>query len=237
MQLPSFNRRQALLFGGTALTGVAGKLLLGQDRRPTSATEDSHGYEKFLSANGQPQILPADKWGPTHEDILGPFFLNGAPFRGKTTPPMTGGDVLVVSGRVWNYATKQPIRHAMLDIWHCDSEGNYDMNDPKQPPARSQFRNRIRLMTDEMGAYEVEAIKPPPYSIGQNVYRPAHIHFLIQAPGMQKLITQLYFAGDKHLKSDRWASQSDLVAQCQHQQGPTGAYLTTTFDIVLQPAG
>ena len=32
--------------------------------------------------------------------------------------------------------------------------------------------------------------------------RPAHIHFMIEAPGFQKLITALYFNGDPYLESD-----------------------------------
>ena len=33
-------------------------------------------------------------------------------------------------------------------------------------------------------------------------YRPAHIHFLIGAPGYRELVTALYIAGDDHIDSD-----------------------------------
>ena len=33
-------------------------------------------------------------------------------------------------------------------------------------------------------------------------YRPAHIHFVIGAPGYRELVTALYVAGDAHIDSD-----------------------------------
>ena len=60
-----------------------------------------------------------------------------------------------------------------------------------------------------------------------------HIHYLIQAPGYQKLITQLYFHGDEYLKFDRWASKSNLIIATETQQAEKGTYELGTFDIVL----
>ena len=56
---------------------------------------------------------------------------------------------------------------------------------------------------------------------------------MIQARGYKKLITQLYFAGDRHLKTDRWASQSNLIIQPQEIKVTSGTYELGTFDIVL----
>ena len=33
-------------------------------------------------------------------------------------------------------------------------------------------------------------------------YRPAHIHFMVSAPGYREVVTALYFAGDEHIDSD-----------------------------------
>ena len=38
--------------------------------------------------------------------------------------------------------------------------------------------------------------------LGRHHMRPAHIHFMIEAPGFQKLITALYLNGDPYLESD-----------------------------------
>ena len=68
---------------------------------------------------------------------------------------------------------------------------------------------------------------------GPRGFRPAHIHYMVQARGYKKLITQLYFAGDRHLKTDRWASQSNLIIQPQKVEVAAGEYELGTFDIVL----
>jgi protocatechuate 3,4-dioxygenase beta subunit len=33
-------------------------------------------------------------------------------------------------------------------------------------------------------------------------FRPAHVHFMISAPGFRTLVTHLFFAGDEYLESD-----------------------------------
>ena len=44
--------------------------------------------------------------------------------------------------------------------------------------------------------------------------RPAHIHFLISAPGYRELVTALYIAGDEHLDDDVvFGASGDLVAE------------------------
>ena len=219
---------------GLAASGAAAWTLRA-GAAPTVATEDVHNYEAYLDKNGIPQIEPAGKWEMSHEDILGPFYVAGAPFRGKVTAPLVSGTPLVIRGRVWGFDTKKPLRNAVLDVWQADAQGQYDMEDPNHPPEWHEFQNRIRLVTDETGYYEYETIKPAAYRIGEaaQAVRPAHIHYLIQAPGYQKLITQLYFHGDEYLKSDRWASKSNLIIATETQQAEKGTYELGTFDIVL----
>jgi len=217
---------------GLAAAG-AGGLVLRADAGPTPATEDAHGYEEFLKANGEPRIQPTGKWAPTGEDILGPFYVEGAPFRGKVTPPLEPGELLVIRGRVWGYDTKKPLPGATLHVWQTDAKGRYDMDDPRHPPARSEFRNRIRLVTDETGFYEYETIKPAPYRVGRG-FRPAHIHYMIEAPGYRKLITQLYFKGDPRIAKDRFARDSELIVDPATVSNDNGEYLRGTFDIVLE---
>ena len=143
--------------------------------------------------------------------------------------------MLVMRGRVWGFDTKKPLANALLDVWQADAKGNYDLTDPRNPPPRQKFRNRIRLVTDETGAYEYETIRPGAYRIGSGPqgFRPAHIHYMVQARGYKKLITQLYFAGDKHIKTDRWASKSNLIIKPEKVKTANGSYELGTFDIVL----
>jgi hydroxyquinol 1,2-dioxygenase len=37
---------------------------------------------------------------------------------------------------------------------------------------------------------------------GRHPWRPAHVHFMISAPGCEQLVTHLFVAGDQYLDSD-----------------------------------
>jgi catechol 1,2-dioxygenase len=182
----------------------------------------------------------------THPDILGPFWASGAPFRGKVTPPMEPGELLVVRGRVWSHKTKRPLANTVLDVWQADNKGRYDFQDspatdPRplvggKQPKKTDFKNRIRLLTDESGYYEFETIKPASYKAGSEI-RPSHIHYMVQADGHKRLVTQIYFKGDPHIAQDPWASKSPLIIELQKEKSGKGTYMAGRFDIVLAPAG
>ncbi|MBO35300.1 MAG: hypothetical protein CMO64_03785 [Verrucomicrobiales bacterium] len=225
----------------------AGVLTLRADAPPTPATPDAHEYVSFLKAKGDPTVSPEGKWKPTHADILGPFWASGAPYRGKVTPPLEPGKLLVVRGRVWSHRTKEPLAKAVLDVWQADAKGRYDFQDhpvsePRalvggRQPKKADFRNRIRLVTDEEGYYEYETIKPASYRAGQQV-RPSHIHYMAHAPGHSRLITQLYFKGDPAIAGDSFgknlgAANSPLIIATKNVKTPNGQYMSGTFDLVL----
>ena len=231
--MTDLDRRNLLCQGLAGLAAMGGSsLLLAEDAAPTDATLDVHNYQDFLDKKGIPQVAPAATWEQTHPDILGPYYVPGAPFRGKVTAPLAKGTPLVVRGRLWGFDTKKPITNAVLDVWQADHQGRYDMTDPRKPPAWHEFRNRIRLVTDETGYYEYETIRPAAYRAGRAV-RPAHIHYMVQAPGYGKLITQLYFKGDPNIARDRSARQSNLLVAPHEKKVPGGTYQLATFDIVL----
>jgi catechol 1,2-dioxygenase len=220
---------------GLAALGVGGWVLRA-DAEPTPASGGLGSYAKYL-AEDPPAVpaQPAAKWRPTEDNILGPFYRPGAPFRAKITPPLEPGTVLLVGGRVWGYDTKKPLVRAVLDIWQANASGRYDNDDPQKPPPKDVFRNRARLITDETGYYEYETIHPGPYKIGPDTWRPSHIHYLVQHPGYQKLVTQLYFKGDPHNKTDELIKES-LIIDLQERKGNGAVYQVGTFDIVLAKA-
>ncbi len=237
--MKQFSRRDFVTQGfGFA---AAGGILLAADVLPTEASGDGLGaYGRYLgekprpAAQGQPK--PPGNLAVTEDNILGPFHRKGAPFRGKVTPPLEPGLVVVIHGRVFGHDTKRPLTNAVLDIWQANHQGRYDNDDPKRPPAADVFVNRARLVTDENGRYEFESIKPGAYRIDRTTWRPSHIHFWIRATGYRELITQLYFRGDDHQKTDSWIKDS-LIIDLRAQKTAGGqAYRTGTFDIVLAPA-
>jgi len=240
------SRRNFLTLGGLAAASRA--ITLRADALPTPETEDVHQYVDFLEATGQ-TISPEKKFQPTHQDILGPFWAGGAPFRGKVTAPHAPGKLMIMRGRIWSHHTKKPLPNAVIDVWQANHQGVYDFQTSKRPdsrpslptarnysggkqPTKSDFQNRIRLVTDEEGYYEYETIKPAAYGVGDST-RPSHIHYMVQAAGHATVITQCYFKGDPHIAKDPWASKSPLIISLQKTRNEFGQYLTGQFDLVL----
>jgi catechol 1,2-dioxygenase len=231
--------RRSFLTQGLTVVGASG-LILAADALPTEASGDLGAYGAYLRQQAQRQQPAGGKqpanFRPTEDNILGPFYREGAPYRAKITPPLEPGTVLVISGRVFGSDTRRPLPNTVLDIWQANASGRYDNDDPKRPPARNVFLNRARLITDENGAYEFETIHPGPYQIGPQTWRPSHIHYMVRATGYRQLVTQLYFRGDRHNKGDAWIRES-LIIDLRDQKTAGGqAYRTGTFDIVLAPA-
>jgi len=66
--------------------------------------------------------------------------------------------------------------------------------------------------------------------IGSHPYRPAHIHFMISAPGYSTLVTHLFLAGDKYLESDAvFGVKPSLIVKPERDR----AVQTITFDFGL----
>jgi len=235
----SFSRRELLKQGcvGLATLGVSG-FVLRADARPTPASGNLGAYAKYVNENKAPEkaeVKQPDKLAVTEDNILGPFHRPGAPFRAKITPPLEAGTVLLINGRVWGHDTKKPLAHAMLDVWQANAKGRYDNDDENKPPPKDVFVNRARLITDENGYYEYETIHPGAYKIGPDTWRPCHIHYWIKHPGYKDLVTQLYFKGDPHNKTDRFIKESLIIEVRKQKVGDVNIEVGT-FDIVLAAA-
>ncbi len=142
---------------------------------------------------------------------------------------------MLITGRVWGVDTRKPLANARLDIWQANAKGRYDNDDPRNPPKKDVFLNRARVVTDETGAYEFETVHPGPYQIGPKEWRPSHIHYLIAAPGYKPLVTQLFFKGDPHNKTDAFIKDSLIIDLATRKIGDA-AIEVGTFDVVLAPA-
>ena len=231
--------RREFFRGGLAAAGVAG-LTLRADALPTlpSGTLDHYPPFRVLAETPLPATDPgklADAARPTQDNILGPYFREGAPYRAKITPPLVKGVTMLIRGRVWGFDTKKPLANAVLDIWQADADGRYDNDDPKRPPATGVYVNRARVLTDETGYYEYETIHPGPYQIGPDAWRPAHIHYLVRKAGYANLITQLYFKGDKFNAKDEFIKAS-LIITLEPAKVNGSAIETGVFDVVLAAA-
>lgn len=139
----------------------------------------------------------------TTNDILGPFYRTNAPERADLTFEGLTGSVVEVKGRVLAPDCISPVENALVEIWHCNTEGEYD-NDS------SDYLHRGVQTTSKTGEYSFKTILPGKYLNGK-LYRPAHIHFRITSPTSSELVSQLYFMGDPHITKDPWASQDKAV--------------------------
>lgn len=224
--MTAHHRRDFLRLSGLAAAGGAGALVLDARAQPTAPSGSPAIFDQVRAQFGDPPALTMqDGAAPTRRSALGPFYSPGAPFRGKISPPRAPGTVLLVTGRVWAFDTKRPLPGAVLDIWHCDINGNY-YND------EGDFRYRARIITSETGAYEYETIHPAVYRTGGDLRSP-HIHYRVASPGYRTLVTQLFFEGDPVHDEDFLFDASLMVPIVPAGQGDT-RHETAVFDIVLE---
>ena len=119
---------------------------------------------------------------------------------------------MFVQSRVTDLAGK-PLANVPVDVWHADDDGYYDS---QRPDYRDDGpSSRARFITDADGRFFFRTILPCSYPIptdgpvGEMIMqtrrhpmRPAHVHFLVNAPGYEPLITHVFIEGDKYLDSD-----------------------------------
>ena len=144
----------------------------------------------------------------TTSDILGPFYRANAPVRTDLTFEGLAGSVVEIKGRVLAEDCISPVKDALVEIWHCNTEGEYDNE-------TDQYLHRGVQTTTTTGEYSFETILPGKYLNGK-LYRPAHIHFRITSPSSKELVSQIYFLGDPHITDDPWASQDKAAARIRH---------------------
>ena len=122
----------------------------------------------------------------TQKDQEGPYYKTNAPERVVIEKE---GEPLTIEGVILKGEDcKTPVPNAIVDIWHCDSSGQYD---------NKGFKCRGIVKSDATGKYTFTTIFPPSYG-----NRPRHIHVKIRATGFQELTTQIYFKNDPNLKND-----------------------------------
>jgi hydroxyquinol 1,2-dioxygenase len=184
--------------------------------------------------------------------VLGPFFVEGAPefALGEDISGGAPGTPCFLSGTVRN-ADGEPVPGAGIEVWQSDNEGNYDV----QYADLDHARGRGRLRADEAGRYSFWSVHPRAYPVpddgpvgemlaagGRRSMRPAHVHFMVSAPGYQTVVTHVFASDSEHLDDDAvFGVKRSLIADFdRHEPGraPDGRELavpfhTARFDIVL----
>lgn len=196
--------------------------------------------------------------GCTEATVFGPFFIEDAPEydNGDDISAGAPGQACFVSGRVLD-PQGMPVAGALLDVWQADETGHYDVQVPGAS-GHHEHRARGRLRADSEGRFRFRSILAESYPIphdgpvgkmlealGRHPWRPAHLHFMIQAPGFETLITHVFRDGDQYLDSDAvFGVRSTLIADWQHHAAgldPWGRPIdrphhSLTFDFTLNPS-
>ena len=151
--------------------------------------------------------------GSTESTVTGPFHVVDSPPRalGDTIALAGGGDPCLVTGQVTGPDGK-PVAGAQIDVWQASADGFYDVQQPGIQPDRNL---RGLFTADGEGRFWFRTIVPSHYPIpddgpagellrasGRHQFRPAHIHFLISAPGHRPVTTHLFVNGSPYLDSD-----------------------------------
>jgi protocatechuate 3,4-dioxygenase beta subunit len=185
----------------------------------------------------------------TSTSLLGPFFREDAPqlALGKQISNADKSEEILLWGTVRS-ASGQAVAKAKLMVWQTSSAGVYDL----QEGDGSAIDYRGTFHSDSEGKYHLRTVRPLGYFIPMDGpvgalvraqrrqgCRPAHIHFLISAPGFRELVTALYFPGP-YLESDVvFGASPELVAneKTSDPEAPAKGLPSVHFDFTLARAG
>lgn len=182
--------------------------------------------------------------GCTEATVFGPFYVEGAPAYalGDDVANGAAGVPCSVRGRILG-RDGEPVAGAEIQVWQADAEGKYDV----QRPGLEGAQARGVLHADAEGGYRFRSILAEAYPIPddgpvgdmlkatrRHPWRPAHLHFMVKAPGYETLITHVFRNGDRYLDSDAvFGVRQSLIADWLPQAD--GTYLVE-YDFVLNPA-
>ena len=165
--------------------------------------------------------------GETESTVLGPFYIENAPHypNGANICLDGKGEPVWVHGRVTD-AKGKPIPGALLDVWQTNDEGFYDV---QQKGIQPEMNLRGVFTADKEGRYAFRSAYPRFYPIphdgpvgkmlgalDRNHNRPAHLHFIISAPGFQKVTTHIFTPDCPWLNDDVvFGVKESLIADCK----------------------
>jgi hydroxyquinol 1,2-dioxygenase len=182
-------------------------------------------------------------YGCTESTVFGPFHVPDAPVYGNGADIANGavGHPCEVSGTIRGLDGK-PVGSAVIEVWQADAEGHYDV---QVEGAGHRARGVLHSRSD--GSFSFRTVVPQAYPIpddgpvgellragARHPWRPAHLHFMIDAPGYERLITHVFRSDDRYLDSDAvFGVRQSLVADWNVQADGSAKL---HFDFVLNPS-
>ena len=182
----------------------------GPEKNEGILLADILGLATLVGLNDAKNALAA---GGTEPALIGPFWRANQPIRAngsKIISDDTPGDTLHVEARVVSLDGR-PIAGARVETWQASPGGMYENQDPGQ----EDYNLRARLETDAGGRFSFRSVRPAGYAVpvdgpcgellrlqNRPIMRPAHLHFLVFAPGYKTLATQIFDADDPNAYQD-----------------------------------
>lgn len=192
--------------------------------------------------------------GATPNTVEGPFHIPGSPelADGENVTDGAPGIPCFVIGHVRDLKGK-PIGGVTLDMWQTDGEGLYeDQRGSSEPYMRGIYHSKAD------GSFTVRTVAPIGYTIPMDGpvgelmsrtkishFRPAHIHFCLEAPGYHRCVTHLFEKGDKYIETDVvFGVKEPLITTFNKMpagaKAPTGEtmnepFYVVNYDFVIQP--
>ena len=140
-----------------------------------------------------------------------------------------------------------------VDVWQADADGLLRRAAPRASTGpgprgvlRTDAEGRLRFRARDAGGLSDPHRRPGRraccVATRRHPWRPAHVHFMIQAPGYETLITHVFRDGDPYLDSDavfgvRASLIGDFVAHAAgtgpHARESDRDFHTLDFDFVL----
>jgi protocatechuate 3,4-dioxygenase beta subunit len=187
--------------------------------------------------------------------VLGPFHVPDVPElpMGANICLDGKGEPMLIKGRILN-TDGEPIEGAKIDVWQTNDDGFYDV---QQKGIQPDFNLRGVFRTGIDGTYTFWGAKPRFYpipddgpvgkllgSLGRHPYRPAHLHYILEAEGYQTLITHIFDPDDEYIRSDAvFGVKESLLAKFEliedpariSEEGAEGPFYEVIHDFVLAP--
>ena len=177
----------------------------------------------------------------TPRQTEGPFYPTRIPLDSDADlvqvagrPEPATGTVTHVFGRVLR-EDGRPMAGVRVEIWQCDANGVYHHPRERRTGADPNFQGYGHVTAGDDGGYRFRTIRPVHYP-----GRTPHIHFAVSGPGMRRLTTQMYIAGEPrnardfvlNRVQDPQARQS-LIVPFEPAPEIEPEALAARFDIVL----
>ncbi|MBM9467833.1 intradiol ring-cleavage dioxygenase [Nakamurella leprariae] len=193
--------------------------------------------------------------GGTESTVLGPFHMVESPERdlGADIALDGKGQHCLVTGQVTDQHGN-PLPGATIDVWQANEDGFYDVQQPELQPERNL---RGLFTADDNGRFWFRSIVPRYYPIptdgpvgslleatARHPFRPAHLHFIVTAPGHRPVTTHLFVDDSPYIDSDAvFGVKESLVRDFPEVDDPERAaelgfpnpYRTVHFDVALLP--